>query len=499
MEQLGDPTGAGNSCDTADDPVGCIFTLRTLVLDATEDEVNAAVADVEQTFTGTGVLEATHIDFAGLDVAAVTGAPEVEDEEEVEEDDEEEDDEEDVEVGDDAEIVSECVIIEATTTSSCTVIVTTMTPAAGVVTETAAPVEEEEEEEEEEVVDEEPTPTEGNLQAFTGALGGLAPPVVSSAAERPFEVNGNNFNDLNSAIIRSCDIQNNVCFNAVNGGNAVDFSTSDCQAQLVACKAQEVVEAEEEEEEVEEVVDEEPTPTVDGNLQAFTGALGGLAPAVVSSAAERPFEVNGANFNDLTSAIVRSCDIQKNVCFNAVNGGNAADFSTADCETQLVACKALNNNQRRKVALNALRQKKRSVLPYRRNAVAKRQELDFGSCSDPSIIFAVGLDGRTEESFAPNNKGDFNQGSAQRIGIVANFICARLSSPCDAPADVQAACTAASEAAQAATQDQTAADTFNAALGLDGGAAAPEVTEAPQVEDDEDLAEPVVMTITQCS
>lgn len=38
---IGDPTAKGNSCDVANDPVGCIFTQNLLVPDATEDEINA--------------------------------------------------------------------------------------------------------------------------------------------------------------------------------------------------------------------------------------------------------------------------------------------------------------------------------------------------------------------------------------------------------------------------------------------------------------------------
>lgn len=39
--QIGDPTGAGNTCDVANDPVGCIFTQNLLVPDATADEIDA--------------------------------------------------------------------------------------------------------------------------------------------------------------------------------------------------------------------------------------------------------------------------------------------------------------------------------------------------------------------------------------------------------------------------------------------------------------------------
>ena len=43
---LNDSTAKGNTCDDANDPNGCIFTQNLLVEDATEDEINAAVAGV---------------------------------------------------------------------------------------------------------------------------------------------------------------------------------------------------------------------------------------------------------------------------------------------------------------------------------------------------------------------------------------------------------------------------------------------------------------------
>ncbi|KAF2972927.1 hypothetical protein GQX73_g577 [Xylaria multiplex] len=42
--EIGDPTGAGNTCDNDDDPVGCIFTQNLLVEDASAQEIDAAVA-----------------------------------------------------------------------------------------------------------------------------------------------------------------------------------------------------------------------------------------------------------------------------------------------------------------------------------------------------------------------------------------------------------------------------------------------------------------------
>ncbi|KAI1429937.1 hypothetical protein F5Y12DRAFT_709479 [Xylaria sp. FL1777] len=42
--EIGDPTAAGNTCDVADDPVGCIFTQNLLVEDASAQEIDDAVA-----------------------------------------------------------------------------------------------------------------------------------------------------------------------------------------------------------------------------------------------------------------------------------------------------------------------------------------------------------------------------------------------------------------------------------------------------------------------
>lgn len=44
IKQLNDATGAGNTCDDLDDPVGCIETLNLRVDDATAEEIDEAVA-----------------------------------------------------------------------------------------------------------------------------------------------------------------------------------------------------------------------------------------------------------------------------------------------------------------------------------------------------------------------------------------------------------------------------------------------------------------------
>ncbi|RYC60221.1 hypothetical protein CHU98_g5974, partial [Xylaria longipes] len=42
--EVGDPTGAGNTCDVDDDAVGCIFTQNLIVEDASAQEIDDAVA-----------------------------------------------------------------------------------------------------------------------------------------------------------------------------------------------------------------------------------------------------------------------------------------------------------------------------------------------------------------------------------------------------------------------------------------------------------------------
>ncbi|CAO1606238.1 hypothetical protein XANCAGTX0491_009739 [Xanthoria calcicola] len=113
----------------------------------------------------------------------------------------------------------------------------------------------------------------------------------------------------------------------------------------------------------------------------------------------------------------------------------------------------------------------------------KRQAaLDFGSCSDPTIKFADGLDGRKEASFAPNSDSDFNHGSALNIAVISGFICQQLNDKCKAAADAVAACEKGKEAA-ANAKGQDAADASNAARGGNGGEAAQEEEEDVTCDD----------------
>lgn len=56
-------------------------------------------------------------------------------------------------------------------------------------------------------------------------------------------------------------------------------------------------------------------------------------------------------------------------------------------------------------------------------AVQQSSDLDLGSCADPTIIFADGLDGRKEKSFEPNDTQTFTHGSALNIKVITDFIC----------------------------------------------------------------------------
>jgi len=81
--------------------------------------------------------------------------------------------------------------------------------------------------------------TAGNLQTFTGALGGVTPPTVTAVGNGQFQVTGNDvFNNQQSAIERSCDVQNNLCADAANAsGNKNGFTVAACNAQQTQCNA----------------------------------------------------------------------------------------------------------------------------------------------------------------------------------------------------------------------------------------------------------------------
>ncbi|KAJ4327249.1 hypothetical protein N0V84_002379 [Fusarium piperis] len=422
-----DGTGKGNSCDTEEPELGCIFSEKLLVLDASEDEIAAAVSDVAQTFTGTGGIVATDlVNLADFSVASVTGTADL------------------------------ATIVNGGSGGATGVASGVASESAGGATEVASDVAETSAAavttdaggNNNNAGDEAASTADAATTAATTKARGCAakPPAVITTAITPVASSGQTAQASCSTIVKTV---------------AAD-ETDAVLATLTSATVGQVTSA-------------------GANIQAFTGTLGGPAPPVVSSAGNRPFAVNGNTFTGAGAALSRSCDIQHNACANAANSGEL-DGGIAQCETQVSECKAAN-------------------------ALKKRQTGNFGSCSDPSIIFAAGLDGRKEESFAPSNDADFNHGSAQKIGIIADFICQRLGDSCKADADVVASCTSAAAAAKATTQDQAAADVFNAGLGVEAGGASGSggdavVTSAAAVATGAagaGGAQAVVMTITQCA
>ncbi|KAL7942694.1 hypothetical protein V8C42DRAFT_150103 [Trichoderma barbatum] len=254
-------------------------------------------------------------------------------------------------------------------------------------------------------------------------------------------------------------------------GNANAATTSQAAATATPTKASETKPAASQ---PQATGGSEPSSASGNNIQTFTGTLGGPAPPVISGAGDRPFFVNGNSFVNDWAALKRSCDIQKNACADAANSGKLAG-GVAQCDEQNTQCKAAtsgasngnagnnNSNNNNSGANNANTGSDNADNGNAQNGAGNTG--DFGSCSDPSIKFANGLDGRKEPAFAPVNDKDFNHGSALKIKIISDFICDRLGSSCKADAAVVAKCQSASAAASQLS-GQAAADSFNAALGV---------------------------------
>ncbi|KAF9468583.1 hypothetical protein BDZ94DRAFT_1245759 [Collybia nuda] len=182
--QLNDPTAAGNTCNDANDPNGCIFTLGLLVPDATAAEIDAAVND-----DGTG-NQATA--SAPTPTAAPTGIDTV---------------------------CPAPVTVTVTTGATATI---APAPPSPVVT-SPSPVG--------------PSPGSSNFQQFTGALGGAVAPTVTIGG-RGFVVEGSDsFLNQAAAIGRSCDIQHNQCANIANSavGRAQGLTVGQCDQQNNQC------------------------------------------------------------------------------------------------------------------------------------------------------------------------------------------------------------------------------------------------------------------------
>jgi len=178
--QIGDPTGAGNACDDANDPNGCINTQNLLVPDATADEINAAVAGGAASAGSPSTGSPSTNSTSNGNTGSASGASSASN-------------------GNDSSV--------ATAASTAASSSSTSSSSSG-----------------------------QNLQSFAGALGGAAPPPVT-AGGRGFIVQGSDeFVGLAAALSRSCDIQHNACANAANSGTS-GLSVGQCDTQDTQCKA----------------------------------------------------------------------------------------------------------------------------------------------------------------------------------------------------------------------------------------------------------------------
>ncbi|UQC76628.1 uncharacterized protein CLUP02_18141 [Colletotrichum lupini] len=194
---VNDNTGAGNTCDDANDTEGCIFSQNLIVKDATPEEIDAAVAGGAGNAKSGGanstgkagrsrnksVLSRTILSQRDIEGASASAS-------------------------------------EMTRRQSKNKNKNNNNADANANNSTADAA----------------TGTT-NVQTFTGTLGGLAPPVTSDpSADKPFSVNGATFLNAGAALQRSCAVQHNACANAANSGSG-DISVSDCDAQEDDCLA----------------------------------------------------------------------------------------------------------------------------------------------------------------------------------------------------------------------------------------------------------------------
>ncbi|KAL8408478.1 hypothetical protein RB594_007060 [Gaeumannomyces avenae] len=187
--QIGDPTAAGNTCNDADDAVGCIISQNLLVVEATDAEIQAAVAAAG----GAGNANAGKKNNGKKNNAN------------------------DNKKNKNNNANNGCNAADGNNNNNAGNN-NNNNAGAGAGAGGAA--------------------NAANIQAFTGALGGAAPAVTFEAGSaRPFTVNGNTFTTAQAALTRSCDIQNNQCFNAANGGQLAG-GTAQCQQQQTECLAQ---------------------------------------------------------------------------------------------------------------------------------------------------------------------------------------------------------------------------------------------------------------------
>ncbi|GAB1517254.1 hypothetical protein RhiTH_000298 [Rhizoctonia solani] len=252
---LNDATAKGNTCDDANDAQGCIISRNLIVLDATADEITAAVGDantgtdctaVPVTITVTAGPESTPTSAPTTSIPAqAPGSTQ-----------------DPAPVQTQAPQTSSSAAASTSQTKGPGSSSSTVTPASTTApapapapttssssSQTQAPPP---------ATTTSAAPSNGgnngnnggdsgnggdnggnNLQVFSQSLGGVVAPKVTASGNQ-FQVEGNSlFNDLRNALARSCDVQNNQCANASNAaGQSKTFSVAECNAQQQQCLAQ---------------------------------------------------------------------------------------------------------------------------------------------------------------------------------------------------------------------------------------------------------------------
>ncbi|KAL8849885.1 MAG: hypothetical protein Q9221_005151 [Calogaya cf. arnoldii] len=362
--EINDPTAAGNSCNTIDDEPGCIFTQNLLIEDATPEEIDAAVAGTEapaessasESGTSSAALPAGTGD-ASLDAEDSSAAP-----------------------------------FPNKTASAASTNDTKLKPAKN--KSSAA-------------INDKPLPLSAAalippsssprasmdarkrrshrimlLISFMGVLrlkdkckaGAEAVAACEQGKEAAATLKGQDAADAFNAALGGEAGAANVDEegNAVDGGddeevveadacNAASSSTSAAAAEssnpAVASKANEAKDDEENQgaaansDDLMDAAASSSDNTADaeapqgGNLQTFTGSLGGLPPPVSETAgADKPFSVTVKGktvpFPDKAAALDRSCSVQHNACADASNSGQIQE-SVGQCGEQEKECKAI--------------------------------------------------------------------------------------------------------------------------------------------------------------
>jgi hypothetical protein len=216
---LNDNTGKGNTCDDANDTVGCIISQKLIVDDATAAEIDAAVkgagaaaaapaagAAAATPAAAAAAAAATTVDTASLiaaaqAVAAAQGTVAA------------------ANFASDLAAATGGAAVAAAATPAAAAAAAAATPAAAAAA-AATPA----------------AAAGGNQQKFTGALGGAPPPVVPGG--KGFIVDNSQFINLAGALGRSCDVQHNACSTAANSKKQAGLtSVSQCDAQNTQCHA----------------------------------------------------------------------------------------------------------------------------------------------------------------------------------------------------------------------------------------------------------------------